>query len=99
MGTCLLAVLCRRADGRRYRREQSTASAVQYLTLVSGGQDAAFTPQLEALTHLCDFVHDMSGAKEITWEMNVQNGIRLERNVFIRVGARVHDVKGGGGDG
>lgn len=56
--------------------------------LVSGGLDAAFVPQLAALGHLREVMHTLSGAKELARDSKVQNGIRLERNVFDRVRVR-----------
>ena len=67
------------------RREQTATWATQYLTLVSGGYDAGFNPQLTGLAHFRELIRVLSGAKEIIRENAAKNGIRLERNVFTRV--------------
>ncbi|KAI1796028.1 hypothetical protein LXA43DRAFT_1058233 [Ganoderma leucocontextum] len=69
----------------RYSKEVHAPSAVQHLTLVSGGHTAAFDAQLIAIAQLKDVISMLTGAEEIVHEGVIPQAIRLERNVFFKI--------------
>ncbi|KAI1782870.1 hypothetical protein LXA43DRAFT_1103318 [Ganoderma leucocontextum] len=66
-------------------KEVHAPSAVQHLTLVSGGHTAVFDPQLIAIAQLKDVISMLTGAEEIVHEGVIPQAIRLERNIFFKI--------------
>ncbi|KAI0657846.1 hypothetical protein C8Q70DRAFT_1055606 [Cubamyces menziesii] len=81
LGDCNIGML-----GNWNRKETSAVSAVQYLTLLSGGYTEIFEAQQAALDRLRLLVTTKWGA-EVEETMAVNEGIRLRRPVFTMVRA------------